>query len=58
MVKLARPTGGLRIRGVTGADSDRIVTMTPGNRSSSSTGTPTGKLNFHWSAYPVDVKRQ
>ena len=54
-IKFLGPTGGLRIRGVTGADSDRNVTMTLGNRSSSGTGTPTGNLTFT-GGYPVDVK--
>jgi len=54
-IKFLGPTGGLRIRGLTGADSDRNVTMTLGNRSSSGTGNPTGNLNFI-GGYPVDVK--
>ncbi len=54
-IKFLGPTGGLRLRGLTGADSDRNVTMTLGNRSNSGTGTPTGLLNF-LGGYPVDVK--
>lgn len=54
-VKFLGPTGGLRLRGATGAESDRNVTMTLGNRSTSGTGTPTGTLNFI-GGYPVDVK--
>jgi len=54
-IKFLGPTGGLRLRGVTGDDSDRNVTMTLGNRSNSGTGTPTGVLNF-LGGYPVDVK--
>jgi fibronectin-binding autotransporter adhesin len=48
-------TGGLRLRGLTGADNDRNVTVTLGNRSSSGTGTPTGTLDFT-GGHPVDVK--
>lgn len=54
-IKFLGPTGGLRLRGVTGADSDRNVTMTLGNRGNSGSGTPTGTLNFV-GGYPVDVK--
>jgi fibronectin-binding autotransporter adhesin len=54
-MKFLDVTGGLRIRGVTGADDDRNVTMTLGNRSNSGSGTPTGVLDFT-GGHPIDVK--
>jgi hypothetical protein len=49
----ATSTGGLKIRGTTGADTDR-ATITIGNRNQTGTGTSQGILNL--AGHPVDVK--
>jgi autotransporter-associated beta strand protein len=54
-VKFLGPTGGLRIRGFSGADSDRSVNITLGNRANSGSGTAAGTFNFI-GGYPIDVK--
>jgi len=54
-MKFPGTTGGLRLRGVTGADDDRNVNITLGNRSNSGSGTPTGVMDFT-GGHPVDVK--
>ena len=52
-VSFAAPTGGLRIRGVSGADTDR-ANITIGNRNQTGTGTCTG--NALLSGGQVDIK--
>jgi fibronectin-binding autotransporter adhesin len=47
--------GGLRIRGLSGDDSDGNVTVVLGNRSNSGTGTPTGIMDFT-GGHPIDIK--
>jgi len=54
-MKFFGATGGVRIRGFSGADSDRNVNLTLGNRSNSGTGNPTGVMDFT-GGHPVDVK--
>ncbi len=46
-------TGGLKIRGVTGVDTDR-ANIILGNRNQSGTGTCAGSMFFN--GYPVDIK--
>jgi hypothetical protein len=52
-VSFAAPTGGLRLRGVSGADTDR-ATITIGNRNQTGTGTTTG--SFLALGSPLDIK--
>src|SRR5262249_32558030 len=54
-MKFFGATGGLRIRGFSGADSDRSVNITLGNRLTSGSGTAAGTFNFI-GGYPIDVK--
>jgi autotransporter-associated beta strand protein len=54
-LKFFGATGGLRMRGFSGADSDRNVTIVLGNRNTSGTGNPTGVMDFT-GGHPVDVK--
>ncbi|HSY19231.1 MAG TPA: hypothetical protein VK815_12890 [Candidatus Acidoferrales bacterium] len=52
-VNFATPTGGLRIRGVSGTDSSR-ATIIIGNRNQTGTGTTTG--SFVATGNPLDIK--
>jgi hypothetical protein len=52
-VSFAAPTGGLRVRGVSGADTDR-ANITIGNRNQTGTGTCTGTMALNGS--PLDIK--
>src|SRR5262249_40044074 len=55
-VNFVTSSGGLRLRGVAGGDSDRVTTVVLGNRNtgSSTGGTTTGTLSFN--GHPVDAK--
>jgi len=52
-LRFATTTGGLRLRGVGGTDTDR-ATMTVGNRNATGTGTTTGNVSLN--DHPVDMK--
>jgi fibronectin-binding autotransporter adhesin len=54
VVQFPGSTGGLRIRGVSGADSDRAVTLTLGDRNNTGSGTTSGSLLV--AGHPVDIK--
>ena len=54
-INFSNTTGGLRVRGVTGADSDRNVTMVIGGRTVSGSGSPVGTVDFT-GGHVVDVK--